>query len=359
MRLHRNKADWNAADLRNDESWTFHVPAAERECLRALAARQLARGLPLTDYDPVDFPLGQAGEVIRKAVEEVRHGRGVAIVKGLPTDSMSDEEFQLLTWGIGLQLGVAVPQGKSSQLLSAVRDAGVTYWSGVGGRGYSSRSGLDFHNDGSDIAILSCLRTAKSGGQSLVASTVRVHNDLVERQPDLARTLYGNYWFTRQGEEAPDEKAVYATSIFGEVGGELFARYNRKNINFAQGKDGVPPLTDQQIAALDAFDLQVRSEENCYRMYLEPGDIQIMNDYRTVHSRTEFEDHPEPERRRTLFRLWLSLPGSEALPQGWQGFYRLTAANSVRGGIRGHKFEESARDYTMRQATRLGMDPGR
>jgi hypothetical protein len=291
-------------------------------------------------------------------MDEARSGRGVAVVKGLPATSISDDEFRLLTWGIGLQFGVAVPQGKASQLLSAVRDAGVTYWTGTGGRGYSSRAGLDFHNDGSDIAILTCLRTAKSGGESLISSAVRIHNTLVEESPDLARTLYGRFWFTRQGEEASDEAPVYSTTIFGEVQGRLFARYNRKNINFAQGKDGVLPLTDEQVAALDAYDLQARSPENCYRMYLEPGDMQIMNDYCTVHSRTEFEDHDEPGRGRTLYRLWLSLPGSMALPLDWAGFYRSTRANSVRGGIRGREFGEAAQAYTERQAASLGMDPG-
>lgn len=358
MRKHHTAADWKAPDLQHDRGWIFTIPRGEQDRLRTLAARQCARNLPLTDYTSADFPLGEAGDIIAKAMDEASSGRGLAVVKGLPASSISDEEFRLLTWGIGLRFGVAVPQGKASQLISAVRDAGVTYWSGVGGRGYSSRAGLDFHNDGSDIAILTCLRTAKSGGESLVSSAVRIHNDLVDQSPDLARVLYGKFWFTRQGEEAPDEEPVYSTTIFGEVEGRLVARYNRKNINFAQGKDGVPPLTGEQEAALDAYDLRAGSPENCHRMFLEPGDMQIMNDYCTVHSRTQFEDHAEPEHGRTLYRLWLSLPGSMALPPEWAGFYRSTRANSVRGGIRGRQFDQAALKYTQRQAASLGMEPG-
>ena len=33
--------------------------------------------------------------------------------------------------------------------------------------------------------------------------------------------------------------------------------------------------------------------------------MQFLNSYLTLHSRSEFEDYPEPERRRHLLRLWL------------------------------------------------------
>jgi hypothetical protein len=34
--------------------------------------------------------------------------------------------------------------------------------------------------------------------------------------------------------------------------------------------------------------------------------MQFLNNHVTLHSRTEYVDHPEPERRRDLVRLWLS-----------------------------------------------------
>jgi len=42
-------------------------------------------------------------------------------------------------------------------------------------------------------------------------------------------------------------------------------------------------------------------------MWLEPGDMQFISNCTIVHARTGFEDWPEPERRRHLLRLWLSL----------------------------------------------------
>jgi hypothetical protein len=32
-----------------------------------------------------------------------------------------------------------------------------------------------------------------------------------------------------------------------------------------------------------------------------------------MHARTDYDDHPEPERKRHLLRLWISLPSSRSL----------------------------------------------
>jgi alpha-ketoglutarate-dependent taurine dioxygenase len=47
---------------------------------------------------------------------------------------------------------------------------------------------------------------------------------------------------------------------------------------------------------------------------LEAGQIQIVDNRALGHSRTAFGDHPEPERRRHLVRLWLRDHGRRAYP---------------------------------------------
>ena len=49
-------------------------------------------------------------------------------------------------------------------------------------------------------------------------------------------------------------------------------------------------------------------------MDFRPGDIQILNNHVTVHTRTAFEDWPEPERKRHLMRLWLTDTGRPLVP---------------------------------------------
>ena len=68
-------------------------------------------------------------------------------------------------------------------------------------------------------------------------------------------------------------------------------------------------------------------------MVLEPGDIQFLNSHVTYHARSEFEDDARPEFRRLLYRLWLTTPGSRALPEGHQVLWRSIGAGAPRGGI--------------------------
>ena len=47
----------------------------------------------------------------------------------------------------------------------------------------------------------------------------------------------------------------------------------------------------------------------------EPGDIQFLNNFVTLHTRREYEDWPEESRKRHLLRLWLSDPNGRPIPK--------------------------------------------
>ena len=42
------------------------------------------------------------------------------------------------------------------------------------------------------------------------------------------------------------------------------------------------------------------------RVDVRPGDINILHNHVVLHSRDSFEDWPEPERKRHLYRLWIN-----------------------------------------------------
>ena len=46
----------------------------------------------------------------------------------------------------------------------------------------------------------------------------------------------------------------------------------------------------------------------------KPGDIQLIQNHVILHDRTDYEDWPEPERKRHLLRLWLCPPNGRPLP---------------------------------------------
>ena len=126
-------------------------------------------------------------------------------------------------------------------------------------------------------------------------------------------------------------------------------------MNSAQQLPGVAPLSPEHARALDRFDDIVRRPDLAHSLWLEPGDVQIINSHVTLHSRTEFIDHEEPARKRLLYRLWLAPPDSERLPKSWRSLYRAVEPATVRGGIRGHQHDERCKAFEQRQASDLGM----
>ena len=347
-------ASWTAEDLRADRSWIFTLTERARSDLAQAVHKAHQPEKPLFDYTRGDFDFRSAWPTIAAALSETKRGRGIALVRGLPREGLTEDEFRLLTWAIGLHAGVARPQGKASQYISAVRDEGTAYRTSAG-RGYSSNAELDFHTDSSDVVALTTYNKAASGGMSIVTSSVAAYRAMSNEMPDLVPYLHQPIHFSRQQEQAPDEEPSYPNPIFDQADGALFSKWNRNRMESAQKLDGVPRLSATHREALEQFDLLVRRPDLAYTMYLEPGDMQLINSHTTVHSRTDFVDHDDPARKRTLFRLWLATPDGERLPESWRPAYRAVEPRSVRGGIRGQQYDERCRAFEVRQAAELGM----
>ncbi len=352
-------AAWTVDSLRADPSWIFELDDRARRDLTLAVRKTYDPARTLFDYARGEFDLGSAWTPIAGALKQIADGTGFAILRGMPRAELSQDEFALLTWAIGLHTGVARPQGKASQYQSAVRDAGVEYRTGKG-RGYSSNADLDFHTDSADMVLLTCYNVAASGGMSMVSSSVAAHNILAQERPDLAELLHLPYYFSRQQEEAADEAPYYANPIFDEAAGVLCSKWNRNRLRSAQAIDGVPRLTAPQTEALDLLDDILRRPNVMFSMYLRPGDMQVLNNHVTLHSRTEFVDHTDPVLKRCLFRLWLAPPDWPELPESWRPAYRAVEPATVRGGIQGHHYDAARQAYEQRQAAEMGMRlPGR
>lgn len=347
-------AAWRVADLQ-DRSWIFALDAASSAQLASAVKSAFDPERPLFDYSRKDFDF-RALPLLRAAAHEAHHGRGLALIKNLPRAALSEAEFHILTWGIGLHLGVPRPQGKATQYISEVRDVGTDYRS-AGGRGFSSNARLDFHADGADIAALACFNKAQSGGQSMVSSSVTAREILVAERPDLAEVAHQDFYFSRQQEETEDETPAYGQPLFDICEGHVFGKWNRNRVQSAQKIPGVPQLSSQQRETMDTMDAILQRADVMFTMWLEPGDLQLINNHTMLHSRTDYVDFEEPERKRLLHRLWLAPPDSVRLPESWGDFYRSIEPGTVRGGIRGHCHDDICKAFERRQAQDLGMLP--
>lgn len=347
---------WLAADLEKDTSWITEISESDRNDMHDAVTRASRMAKHLFDYRKEDFPFGTSIQPVRRALDEAQQGRGAALVRGLPRDGMSEEDFRLLTWGLGLHLGVARPQDKATRYINEVRNAGVDYRSAAG-RGYSSNAELDFHVDGADVVLLSCYNQAPVGGDSMCSSSLAAYRQLKIERPDLAEVLHQVLPFSLQGEQAEGRPGYIRMPVFGEQDGRIFCMWVRNRVVFGEKLPGAPQLTAQQREAMDLLDEVVRRPEFMFSMRLEPGDLQILSNHTVLHSRTQFEDSPVPEERRLLYRLWISTPDAPPLPASWHAYYGAVEAGTVRGGSLGQHYTDTCRAFDEAQASAMSMRP--
>ena len=110
-----------------------------------------------------------------------------------------------------------------------------------------------------------------------------------------------------------------------------------------------------ELKIMDFLDEILTRPELMYTMYLEPGDMQIINNYRMFHSRTGYLDYENDLKKRCLYRLWLSPPDSIKLPESWKDFYRSVEPSMVRGGIIGQSYDEICIDFDKTHSKFLNM----
>tara|TARA_B100000925_G_C21664610_1_gene327114 strand:+ start:131 stop:472 length:342 start_codon:yes stop_codon:yes gene_type:complete len=108
----------------------------------------------------------------------------------------------------------------------------------------------------------------------------------------------------------------------------LSCRFNKQQIELGAKRAG-EKLTELQQEAIDLFEEIALSDKFLLRMLFEPGDIQLLNNHTTVHSRGQFVDFKEAEKRRLLLRLWVNIPNGRPLAPDYAD--RLNTGG--RGGV--------------------------
>ncbi|BDB23323.1 TauD/TfdA family dioxygenase [Cupriavidus sp. P-10] len=320
-------AAWEASDIAAREGeWVVWLGADEIAQLDAALAHTKSLGLAVPAICKETFPLGSLAAKLEVLRHRLERGLGVVLLRGLPVERYSKMDAGTIYWGIGMHLGRAVAQNAFGDVLGHVWDLGKDPKEDMTARGYQSRHRLPFHTDGADVVGLLCLRTARRGGMSSIASSMGIHNAMLREHPELLARLYQPFAFDRRHEEAPGQAPYTMTHVFSWHNGRLFNRYIRSFINTAQRFPDAPRLAPEDIAALDQFDAYTQDPRFRIDMALAPGDMQFLNNYVVLHSRTSYEDHPELDRKRHLLRLWLFTPGLADVPESFRLRYLLTDA---------------------------------
>lgn len=305
-------AAWKGGDFVNDTSWIHVLSPQEVACLDAALATLKARGKTFPDFAAEDFPIDTALLTrLRGHADELENGRGFVLVRGLPVHRYTDSEIRAVCYGLGLHMGTPVRQNPRGDLLGEVMNLGDIHNKNT--RVYETNLYLPYHSDPSDVVGLLCVRKALRGGLSSLVSVAAIYNEVLAHHPEYLGLYYRQTYFAHLCEPQPS-----LSPIFSVHQGKLSCRYLRQYIELGHEIRNLP-LSRVEVEALDLFDRIMHDPSMRIDMMLEPGDLQLANNYAVLHSRNDFEDHPDPAQCRRMLRLWLKMPNARALAPEFPG----------------------------------------
>jgi hypothetical protein len=328
-----NAQAWIGRDMARREDWIHELNAAQIAEIDRAVQHAESTGRDMLDLRREDFPLDTLLPVLSAVRQEALAGRGFFLIRGIPVERYTLAQCAIAYWGVGLYLGEVVSQNGKGHVLGHVTNLGLDY-ADPQVRGYQTTVRLPYHCDLSDLVLLLCVKSSRSGGLSSVVSSTTLWNEMVRTRPDHARTLMEPVYFTRWN-EIPEGRKPYSRVVpFVPWQGRMIGTYVRAAVVKGQQLPGVPPLTQAQMEAMDYLDSLAADPDLHLDMAFRPGDIQVLCNYFTFHSRTSYEDWPERERRRHLMRLWLACDDGPALPPFITQELQCATAGGRPNGIR-------------------------
>ena len=309
---------WKNADVAVERRWEHSLSAAQSAEIVEQARAAVARGVTAGSVAQEDMPLASLQDSLRAWRDEIADGLGFVLVHGFPVGVLDGAETEVAYVGMGQHLGRRVGQNSAGDLLTHIRDD-RTPQTGVIKRLYRTRDRQDFHSDGADVIGLLCLHAAKSGGESKIVSSRAVLQEMMRRRPDLVDELRTKLCWDRQDDHLPGQQPWFELAPLFDLQGETRIFYVGWYIRNAQRHPQVPRLTERQLQAMELLESIANDPEFHLEMDFRPGDIQLLNNATILHSREEYEDFEEPERRRHLLRLWLAAHDFVSVEEGLRG----------------------------------------
>ncbi len=332
MKPYQSPATWRGDELAQRPDWRTTLSASDcAEIDRALHSVN-QRSIALEDITQDDFPLPRLAAELRSIQESLEHGSGSFLLRGWPTARYSLEDNQRVFWGLSRHLGTPISQSAQGEKIFHVQDAGYKT-NDAKARGPNTRKSLHFHCDRCDVIGFMCIRSAKTGGDSYLVSSIAVHNEILLRRPDLLEQLYQSWYYKTHNVDLANDDPWCRQPIFAIQDGRFVGYILRVLIDRAYELPELPDMTPLQREALDFLDAVCAEEELNIKFRQEPGDMLFVNNFVNFHSRSEFEDHDDPEKKRLLLRIWLSVPNSRPLPAEFAGSFGRTDAGEIRGGL--------------------------
>ncbi len=245
----KHSLNWIGANLPPKEELVYAFPGKQAALLLRLAENCALTDQPFWTFSREAFQGSGLAKALAEPFREVRDGRGFAIVRGLPVENLPVELIKYIFWGFGTFFGKGQSQSNLGDRIGEVSD--VTHID-PHARGYRNSKELTLHTDICDMIAMLAVRSAKSGGDSAVASAHAIHDLFAAERPDLLPVLYEGYFNHRRGEEAPNEAPVtpHRVPVFSVTDGALSIRYVRPYI-----LHGLKAKGEEHPQLIEALDL--------------------------------------------------------------------------------------------------------
>ncbi len=297
---------WVGPDYASERNWAFRLSEADIAEIESACAFSAAQNIAFPDISKDNFPLPALGLRLAQLRSELHTGAGFALIKGIDVDRYSELEVRRIFLGISSHLGISVSQSFRGEYLGDV----MNYHEAGNERPYRRGGKLEMHRDPCDIVGLLCYRQAKSGGLSRVASAAAVWNVFLDERPDLVQALLDGFKLYLTKDDRTGESPVTSIPIpvlTADPDGLLHCTFIEElaRSGVEKGGESWPPLGKEALAF---FDEVTQRDDVFLDMNIERGDIQYLNNRTTIHGRTDYDDWPERERWRLMFRIWLMCP---------------------------------------------------
>lgn len=296
---------WRGDELTDRRDWIYVLSADEIAELETVGRRFLDDDPDLRTVAREDYALPVCAAGLAGWARDMEQGRGFVLVRGLSTEHYSAALSAAIFFVVGLHLGQPMRQNELGDMVQHVIATTDKSYDDLGASSLRVRDALNYHSDSSDLVSLMCLQPAKAGGASSVISAATLYNEVLRRRPSLAPLMF-EPWHNDWRRQDPDAPAnTYTSPMISIVDGVFSAYIGMKIIRSAQRHPDVPRLTAAQLDLLDLLEEICAEPGIALEMDFRPGDMQWLLNYAALHSRTRFVDHPEPELRRHLLRLWV------------------------------------------------------
>ena len=276
----------------------------------------------------MNLNLFPAADKIRTDLEE---GSGLFRWEMTSTEILADTPSEWFL-SLGERIGTPVSQSATGDKILSIRNESFGQDDNRT-RGPNTNRKLGFHTDRCDVIGFLCLQPARSGGENQVVNSTRISEIIHKERPDLHEILCQAFPYKRHVVDKGNTLPYCMQPVFSWKDKHFACSYLRVLINRADQDAQCPDLSNVQREALDFLDSVCERDTLQIRFTLKRGELLFLNNWTTLHRRTAFEDFEEPEKRRHLLRVWLSVPNSRPLDESFRANFGAVEAGAIRGGM--------------------------